>query len=72
MLVDARSAAQVPGRGAKALAGGNARCASQVTNRCFQAVSRGAATLPPQEKSNSAEVPQNGLNIAGFICTATW
>jgi hypothetical protein len=46
-----------------------ARCASQVLGHGAHAAARGAATLPQQEKSNSADVQWNTVNIAGFICT---
>jgi hypothetical protein len=46
----------VLGRGAQAVARGAVRCASQVLARGAQAVARSAATLPQQEKNNSADV----------------
>jgi hypothetical protein len=46
-----------------------ARCFSQVLDRCAQTAVRGAATLPQQEKSNSADVQLNRVNITGFNCT---
>jgi hypothetical protein len=48
-----RGAAQVLVRGAQAAARCAARCASQVLDRSTQAISRGTAMLPQQEKNNS-------------------
>jgi hypothetical protein len=69
----ARGAAQVLDHGAQAVASGGARCASQVLDRGSQAgvetASRGATTLPQQEKNNSADVQRKQINIDGFIYT---
>jgi hypothetical protein len=40
-----------------------------VLGRSAQAVARGAATLPKQEKNNSADVQRSGVYKPGFICT---
>jgi hypothetical protein len=50
---NARGAAQVLVRVAQAAARCAARCASQVLDRSTQAISRGTAMLPQQEKNNS-------------------
>jgi hypothetical protein len=50
-----------------AVARGTARCASQVLGRGAQAIARGAATLPQQEKNNSADVQKNREKNTGFF-----
>jgi hypothetical protein len=56
-------------RGAQGVARGATYCLSQELDRCAKAVAPGAATLPQQEKSNSADVQRSRINITGFICT---
>jgi hypothetical protein len=65
----ARRVSQVLDRGAQAAARVSSRCASQVLDRGAQGLAHGAATLPQQEKNNSADVQRNRANIASFICT---
>jgi hypothetical protein len=48
---------------------GAARCASQVLDRDAETAARGAATLLQEEKNNLAGMPDNTVNITGFICT---
>jgi hypothetical protein len=65
----ARCLSQVLHRGAQAAARGGVRCASQVIDRGTQAAARSTATLPQQEKSNSADLQRSRVNMNGFICT---
>jgi hypothetical protein len=58
---------QVLYRGAQNVARGAARCAPQLLYRGAQSIVREAATLSQQEKNNSKDVQQSGLNITGFI-----
>ena len=64
----ARYSSQVLHHGTKAVARGAARCLSQVLHCGSQAVAPGVATLPQQEKFNSAGIQRNGANTNGFIC----
>jgi hypothetical protein len=47
---------------------GAAHIASQLPDRGAQATSPGAATLPQQEKKNSADVQRDRASIIGFTC----
>jgi hypothetical protein len=57
---------QVLDRGAQAVANARLR---YTLDRGAQAYARSAATLPRQEKYNSADVQRNRANITGFIST---
>jgi hypothetical protein len=57
----ARGTAQVLGRGSHAAARSAARCASQGCVHLPWCPGRCAATLPQQEKNNSADVLWNGV-----------
>jgi hypothetical protein len=63
----ARFASQVLDLSAQAVVRAAARCASLVLDRGAKAVARDAATLPQQEKNNSADEMRNRENITGFI-----
>jgi hypothetical protein len=60
---------QVLDHDVQAAARGAARCAPQIFYRGYQAVARGAATLPQQEKNNLVDVQRSRVQITGFICT---
>jgi hypothetical protein len=51
------------------LQGRSSSLLSQILDCGAQVASRGAATPPQQENSNSAGLQRNSLSITGFICT---
>ena len=65
----ARGAACCASKVLNRVAQANARGAAQVLDRGAQAVARDAATLPQQEKNNSADMQRSRENINGFTCT---
>jgi hypothetical protein len=52
---------------AQAVARGAACCASPIRDRGALAISRGATTLPQQEKNNSEYFQRSRVHITGFI-----